>query len=91
MIEGLLPDDPRLRRLLGPQVLELGLAAGVLLLLGGIGLSVYGVSRWNETGFGRLDYADILRIVVPAATLIAVGLQTVFSSLFLSMLGLSRR
>ena len=90
MIEGLLPDDPRLRRLLGPQVLELGLAAGVLLLLGGIGLSVYGAAG----GTNRLRAARLRRhplIVVPAATLIAVGLQTVFSSLFLSMLGLSRR
>lgn len=91
MNEGLLPDDPRLRRLLGPNALEVGLVVGVLLLFGGIVLSAFGVSRWNETGFGRLDYADTLRVVVPAATLIAIGLQTVFSSLFLSMLGLSRR
>lgn len=91
MNEGLLPDDPRLRRLLGPHALEVGLVVGVLLLVGGIGLSAFAVSRWNETGFGRLDYADTLRIVVPAATLIAVGLQTLFSSLFLSVLGLNRR
>ncbi|MBA2371141.1 MAG: glycosyltransferase family 2 protein [Chloroflexi bacterium] len=91
MNEGFLPEDERLRRLLGPNTLEIGLAVGVLLLVSGIGLSVYGVGRWNETGFGRLDYADILRIVIPAATLIAVGLQTLLSSLFLSVLGLSRR
>lgn len=91
MSEGLLPDDPRLRRLLGPHTLEVGLVVGGLLFLGGIGLSIYAVGQWNETGFGRLDYADILRIVVPAATLIAVGLETLFSSLFLSVLGLSRR
>jgi Glycosyl transferase family 2 len=91
MSEGLLPDDPRLRRLLGPHTLEVGLAVGALLLVGGIGLSAYGVSRWNDAGFGRLDYADTLRVVIPAATLIAVGLQTLFSSLFLSMLGLARR
>jgi glycosyltransferase involved in cell wall biosynthesis len=90
MNEGLLPDDPRLRRLLGPHALEIGLVVGALLLFGGIGLSVSAVGRWNEAGFGHLDYAETLRIVVPAATLIAVGLQTLFSSLFLSVLGLNR-
>jgi glycosyltransferase involved in cell wall biosynthesis len=89
--EGLLPDDPRLRRLLGPHTLEFGLVLGFVLLAAGIVLSLVAVGRWNEVGFGRLDYAEILRIVVPGATLIACGLQTVLSSLFLSMLALTRR
>lgn len=91
MREGLLPDDPRLRRLLGPHTLEFGLVAGFVLLAAGIVLSFVAVGRWNDVGFGRLDYAEILRIVVPGATLIACGLQTVLSSLFLSMLALTRR
>jgi hypothetical protein len=31
-----------------------------------------------------------LRLVIPAATLITIGLQTVLSSFFLSILGLKR-
>ena len=89
--EGLLPDDPRFRRLLGPHTLELGLVAGLLLVAGGLGLSVYALATWNEKGFGDLDYPDILRIVIPGATLITCGMQTVLSSLFLSVLGLGRR
>jgi glycosyltransferase involved in cell wall biosynthesis len=90
--EGLLPDDPRIRRLLeGRGRLELGLAAGMLLLSIGLGLSVYALATWNEAGFGRLDYPDTLRIIIPGATLIACGMQTALSALFLSVLGLRRR
>jgi glycosyltransferase involved in cell wall biosynthesis len=90
--EGLLPDDPRIRRLLeGRGRLELGLAAGLLLLGIGLGLSVYALATWNEAGFGRLDYPDTLRIIIPGATLIACGMQTALSALFLSVLGLRRR
>ena len=89
--EGLLPDDPRLRRLLGAHTLELGLVAGLILTLSGVALSLYGLESWNERGFGPLNYPDILRIVVPGVTLIACGFQTALSSLFLSVLGLKRR
>jgi glycosyltransferase involved in cell wall biosynthesis len=90
--EGLLPDDPRIRRLLeGRGRLELALAAGMVLLGIGLGLSVYALATWNEAGFGRLDYPDTLRIIIPGATLIACGMQTALSALFLSVLGLRRR
>jgi glycosyltransferase involved in cell wall biosynthesis len=90
--EGLLPDDPRIRRLLeGRGRLEVGLTAGMVLLGTGLGLSVYALVTWNEAGFGRLDYPDTLRIIIPGATLIACGMQTALSALFLSVLGLRRR
>ena len=90
--EGLLPDDPRIRRLLeGRGRLEVGLVAGMALLGAGLGLSVYALATWNEAGFGRLDYPDTLRIIIPGATLIACGMQTALSALFLSVLGLRRR
>jgi hypothetical protein len=89
--EGLLPDDPRFRRLLGAITLEASLVAGALLVLAGIGLSVYALATWDDAGFGRLDYPEILRIVIPGVTLITCGLQTVLASLFLGILGLKRR
>ena len=89
--EGLLPDDPRIRRLLERRGLLVGLGVGVLLIAGGLGLSFYALATWNQAGFGRLDYPDTLRIVIPGAMLIACGMQTVLSALFLSVLGLRRR
>jgi hypothetical protein len=43
------------------------------------------------TGFGHLDYARTMRLVVPGATLVALGFQTVFSSFFVSILGIRRK
>ena len=90
--EGLLPEDPLIRRIVErPRRLEWALLIGLLLVAAGLGLSLYAVSTWNDAGFGRLDYPDTLRIVIPGATLIACGMQTALSALFLSVLGLRRR
>jgi glycosyltransferase involved in cell wall biosynthesis len=92
IMEGLLPDDPLIRRIVErPRRLEWALLVGGVLITAGLGLSLYAVSRWNEAGFGPLDYPDTLRVVIPAATLICVGMQTVFAALFLGVLGLRRR
>jgi hypothetical protein len=91
IVEGLLPDDPRLRRLLASGTLEIALVVGLALVAAGVGLSLYALATWNEKGFGDLNYPDILRIVIPGSTLITVGFQTVLFSLFLSMLRLGRR
>jgi len=88
--EGLLPEDPRLKTLFTYIKLETGILAGALLLVAGIGLSVYALSFWSATSFGPLDPSRTLRLVIPAVTLIALGLQTVLSSFFLSILGLER-
>ena len=88
--EGLLPEDPRLKTLFRYIRLETGILAGVLLLATGIGLSMYALSFWSSTSFGPLDPSRTLRLVIPAVTAIALGLQTVLSSFFLSILGLER-
>jgi glycosyltransferase involved in cell wall biosynthesis len=88
--EGLLPEDPRLTTLFRHVTLETGLIAGVLLFLGGLGLSLYAFSSWEAQAFGPLAPSRTLRLVIPAATLIMLGLQTILSSFFLSILGLKR-
>jgi glycosyltransferase involved in cell wall biosynthesis len=92
IMEGLLPEDPLIRRIVErPRRLEWALLVGTVLIGVGLGLSIYALGRWNKAGFGPLDYPDTLRIVIPGATLICVGMQTVFSALFLGVLGLRRR
>ena len=88
--EGLLPEDPRLTIMFRHIKLETGIIAGSLLLVAGIAISIYALSFWGATSFGPLDPSRTLRLVIPAATLITLGLQTVLSSFFLSILGLKR-
>jgi len=89
--QGLLPEDRRLNKLFDYVKLETGLAVGALLLLGGLGFSIYALSSWRRHFFGPLDPSQTLRLVIPAVTLIMLGLQTVFSSFFFSILGLKRQ
>ena len=88
MVEGFLPEQPRLRWLLRFITLEVGLATGCMLLLAGLGASVYAVVMWGQDSFGELDYSETMRVVVPAAVLLTLGCQTILSSFFLSFLGL---
>jgi glycosyltransferase involved in cell wall biosynthesis len=89
--EGLLPEDPRLTKMFKYVTLESGLIVGVAMCLGGVAASFYALSIWKARAFGPLDPFHTLRIVIPAATLIVLGFQTILSSFFLSVLGLRRR
>lgn len=89
--ENLLPPDPRLTKLFDYVTLEVGLVGGAAMIAGGIALSTYAVTTWGAQSFGPLNPSSILRIVIPAALLIQLGVQTVLASFFLSVLGLRRR
>jgi glycosyltransferase involved in cell wall biosynthesis len=71
--------------------LERGVVTGLLVLTCGIFLFGRALLAWADVGFGQMSYPDSLRMVIPAVTLITVGVQVVFSSFFLSVLSLVRR
>lgn len=89
--EGLLPADPKLEKHLSEVSLEKGLICGVLALLLGIAGSILAVVNWEMRGFGLLNPSETLRVVIPSVTAIALGFQTMLSSLFLGVLRLRRR
>ena len=89
--EGFLPPDRQLERFFEVVNLEKGLIVAALAMLAGGILLVTAVRQWWLTGFGHLDYARTMRLVVPGATLVALGFQTVFSSFFVSILGMRRK
>jgi glycosyltransferase involved in cell wall biosynthesis len=89
--EGLLPEDPRLNRVLHYIDLEKGLIVGSILLLVGIAGSIYAFGIWKTNSFGSLDPALMMRIVIPAVTCLALGFEIILSSFFLSILGLKRQ
>jgi glycosyltransferase involved in cell wall biosynthesis len=89
--EGLLPEDPRLKRVFRWVTLETGLVVGALLTLLGLAGSIFAVSAWARGSFGALDAERTLRIVMPSVFALTIGVQITFSSFFLSILGLRRR
>jgi len=89
--EGLLPEDPRLNQVFRYITLETGLAFGGLLIVLGISGSIFAVSGWANDSFGALDPVHMLRIVMPSVFSLTLGVQTICSSFFLSILGLRRR
>ena len=89
--EGLLPPDPRLNRMFRYVTLEVGLTVGIALVLLGLGASVYAVHGWKLHQFGELNPEHTMRVVVPATLAVGLGTQIIFSSFFLSVLGMRRR
>ena len=87
----LLPADPRMTKLGDIFSLEIGIIVGGLLLLAGLGASIFAVQFWGRTAFSDLDPTVSMRIVIPAVTALILGFQVIFSSFFCSVLGLSRR
>ncbi|QSW98237.2 glycosyltransferase family 2 protein [Haloterrigena alkaliphila] len=75
------PEDPITERVIGSLSLEHGATAGLLVFAAG-GLYAAGlVYQWISSGFGSLEFTMGALI---AFTAIVIGLQTVFSSFFLS-------
>ncbi|HSD29981.1 MAG TPA: glycosyltransferase family 2 protein [Vicinamibacteria bacterium] len=89
--EGLLPRDPALRRVLEMVHLEKGLLLGAVLVLAGAAFLLAAVNEWRLAAFGSLDYGRTMRVVIPGATLVAVGVQVALGSFLVSLLAMQRR
>jgi glycosyltransferase involved in cell wall biosynthesis len=82
----LIPEDIRIKSALRIVTLERGLMLGVLLSLVGIAGSIYAFIVWGRISFGQLVPSSMMRIVIPSLTFLAVGIQIIFASFFLSVL-----
>lgn len=89
--EGLMPEDPYLNKFFELVYLERGLILGALALLAGVVLLLGSINQWRLHDFGRLDYSQTMRWVIPGSTLTALGFQTILSSFFVSILGMRKR
>lgn len=86
--EGLLPEDPEFGRLFRYMTLEKGIITGLVTLAIGLCVVAKAIWIWSQSAYGSIPYAENLRRLIPAATLIVIGIQTILSSFFLSVLGL---
>ena len=81
------PHQRSLERWLKHVRLEEGLLTGVLLALLGAGGAAWVFLKWASSGFGPLHQ---MRAVIFFSLWFFLGVQVIFSSFFLSMLGISR-
>jgi glycosyltransferase involved in cell wall biosynthesis len=88
--EGFMPQDSKLLGFFRVATLERGLVLGGWALLFGMGLLAAAVVQWTQVGFGPLDYSHTMRWVIPGATLVALGFQTILFSFLISMMGINR-
>jgi glycosyltransferase involved in cell wall biosynthesis len=89
--EGLLPEPRSFQRFFQVVKLEHGILVGSALVLLGLAGSLWAVLAWAGRDFGPYSPEEAMRLVVPSVVLLALGAQTIFSSFFLSLLGLKRR
>ena len=89
--EGFLPPNPKFQRIFDYVNLEVGLLFGGALLLAGVVILAYALHIWRGTGFGDLSPQRMLRLTLPSATLFMLGVEAIFGSFFLSLLGMNRR
>ncbi len=91
MQEGLLPQDKKLLKFIDFFTLEQGLILGTILFLLGGFTSILALFQWESAGFGSLNPVLTMRLVIPSVTAIALGLQIIFASFFLSIFQLKTK
>ena len=89
--EGLLPNDPKIRKFLDKLPLETGLLAGSTLVLAGLAGTVAVLVYWGNLSFGLLDFSFVIRQVILSMLGLILGAQTILASFFHSVLQLRLR
>ncbi len=85
---GFHPPNPAYAAMFRYVQLETGLVVGALMFMFGVAGTVAAVLSWGAAGFGALDPRLTMREIIPAAVLLTLGVQTIFASFFLSILGI---
>jgi glycosyltransferase involved in cell wall biosynthesis len=88
---GMLPADTFSQRIFQHLYLERGLLVGLAMLLVGIGLNGWLLLSWVGQNMGPLEVPVTLRYGLWGFTLMVLGVQTIYGSFFLSMLGMTEK
>jgi glycosyltransferase involved in cell wall biosynthesis len=81
-----IPNNNKINLFLRKFTLENGIIIGSLMIIAGIITSIFALYNWAETNFGMLLPEHMMRIVIPAVTLLITGMQTVFVSFFANLI-----
>ncbi len=86
--QGLIPFDNRIRLFYDIVTLERALMLSCIFFVTGICLILVPTQTWIAAELGKLDYPVTMRWVIPGTLFIAIGFQSIFASLFGSILGI---
>ena len=70
---------------------EKGAVTGLLLTLAGIVMTIAAFVIWKDASFGNLDPQEMMRVTIPALTLITVGIEMIFASFFIGILNIKHQ
>lgn len=65
---------------------DAGILVGIILFILGLIISIVAVTIWRGTDYGGLDPETLMRFVLPASTMIEVGIEMVFASFLMGIL-----
>jgi glycosyltransferase involved in cell wall biosynthesis len=88
---GFIPNSPKTAGILERFTVEKGVVMGVVLTLLGIAATIFAFVIWGNNSFGNLQPESIMKITIPATTLIAIGIELIFASFFLGILEIERK
>jgi glycosyltransferase involved in cell wall biosynthesis len=89
---GLRPEDSRLEHWFKLFSLEKGILFGLFLLAAGGAFLLGAIAKWAAVHFGSLDGDELTpRLVIWSVIATTLGIQTIFNSFFISVLGLRAR
>jgi hypothetical protein len=89
--EGLLPPAARLRAPARWFTLDLAFAAGVVLVLVGLGSGIAALLIWDGQSFGALSYSHTMRFVIPSGIAFMLGSELILGGFLMSLFELRRR
>lgn len=88
---GFIPNSSKTIENFEKFTVEKGVIAGVVLTLIGLIITIVALVIWGNASFGDLEAELMMRITIPAATLIAIGVELIFASFFLGILGIKKK
>ena len=65
---------------------DVGILIGFILFVIGLVISILALTIWKSTDYGVLEPERLMRFVIPASTMIEVGIETVFASFLMGIL-----
>lgn len=87
---GFIPVRENVATKLAKITTEKGAVLGLILALCGMIMTIAAFVIWKDASFGNLNPQEMMRMTIPALTLMVVGIEMIFASFFIGILNIKR-